>query len=332
MISGRIQRFWGDGLDEGPLVSVWLPEPPADLQRWDLSAQLAYWKNRREVEDDTVPNLAISNEAETMAAVFGVPVEYSSGSSWARPILASAAEGMKLRFDPGQTAYTELIRRLEAIRATPGFATKMIPVSGLSDVLSALRGTQDALMDIMEEPEVVAQLVAHLGGCCRSLFRDLLGRITMHDGGMAGGLSWMPGRGATFSADMMIMCKPEWFRDYIWPEEQGLLSEFDGIIYHLHSAGSGPALAQWISLHPKVRAIEISHDPAGPALESMASVLRGIQANTRLLVTGWSRKFTDEELAWMARNLNRRRLYLFQLVESPAEARAFTARVRERFR
>ena len=331
VVSDRIKQFWSSSLEEGPLVSLWLPESPADLMRWDLEAQVAYWQNRQELRDDTVPHVAISNDAETMPALLGAQVEFSSGSSWAHPLLTSPAEGLKIRFDPETPLYRELLRRVQATQAAPGHALKMIPFAGLSDLLSSLRGAQEVMMDFLEEPEATANLVAHLGRCGGDLLRDLTGRLPLYDGGMVGGLSWLPGRGATISADMMIMCRPEWFRDFIWPSEQVLLNELDGVIYHLHSGGSGPALAEWIAPHPRVRAVEISHDPAGPALDTLQSVMAGIQQHTRLLVTCWSRRFTDAELVWMARHLDRRRLYLFQFVETPAEGQAFLARVKAHF-
>ena len=330
-VAERIKQFWSTDLAEGPLVSLWLPESPADLQRWDLPGQLAYWKNRQDLIEDTVPHLAISNDAETMPALLGANVEFSAGSSWSHPHLTSSADGLQIRFDPELPLFKELVRRIEAAKATPGYALKMIPVSGLSDLLSSLRGSQDVMMDIMEDPDGVAALLAHLAACSRDMFRNLFGRIPLHDGGMAGGLSWLPGHGATVSADMMIMCNPEWFRDIIWPEESRLLNEFDSFIYHLHSGGSGPALAQWIAPHPRVRAIEISHDPSGPELTTLKDVFTGIQAHTRLLITCWSRRFTDDELDWLARHLDRRRLYLFQKVETVAEGRSFLERVKARF-
>ena len=331
MITDRIRSFWDSGLSGGPLVSVWLPESPADLLQWDLAAQQAYWDNRRELADDTVPHVALSNDAETMTALLGGTVEHSSGSSWAKPVLASPQDTTRVRFDPSSAVYTELLRRIEAARAAPGLAMKMIPFSGVSDLLSALRGNQDAMMDILEEPEAVLALAGHLAGCASAVATDLFKRMPRHEGGTFAGLSWMPGRCATISADMMIMCRPEWFRDFIWPAEQRLLESFDGAIYHLHSAGSGPALSRWIAPHPRIRAVEISHDPSGPDLESMKDVLTGIQAHTRLLVTCWSRRFTDDELAWMARHLDARRLYLFQRTETLSEGQAFLSRVRNRF-
>ncbi len=331
-VADRIKQFWTADFAEGPLVSLWLPEAPADLTCWDLAAQVAYWKNRQALAEDTVPHLAISNDAETMPALLGAQIEYSAGSTWSHPLLTNPAEGLKIRFDPEAPLYRELVRRLDAAKATPGYAIKMIPLSGLSDLLSSLRGAQDVMMDILEEPDAIAALVAHLSACSRDLLRNFFGRIPLYDGGMAGGLSWLPGHGATVSADMMIMCRPEWFRDFIWPEESRLLHEFDSFIYHLHSGGSGPALAQWIAPHPRVRGIEISHDPAGPDLQSLKGVFTGIQKHTRLLVTCWSRRFTDDELNWLARHLDRHRLYIFQRVETLTEGQAFLERVKARFR
>lgn len=327
MITDRIRSFWASGLANGPLVSVWLPESPADLQHWNLPEQRALWQHRRDLMDDTVPHVALSNDAETLTALLGGTVEHSSGSSWAKPVLASPHDTESVRFDASSPIYTELLRRIEAARAAPDLAMKMIPFSGVSDLLSALRGNQDAMMDVLEEPEAVASLVDHLARCASAVANDLLQRMPRHEGGTFGGLAWVPGRSATLSADMMIMCRPEWFRDFIWPAEQGLLESFDRVIYHLHSGGSGPALAQWIAPHPRIGAVEISHDPAGPSLESLREVLTGIQSHTRLLVTCWSRHFTDDELAWMARHLDARRLYLFQRTETLAEGQAFLHRV-----
>lgn len=328
MISDRIRSFWSSGLAEGPLVSVWLPESPADLRHWDLSEQRTLWQQRRGLRDDSVPHVALSNDAETLTALLGGTVEHSSGSSWAKPVLASPADLSPVRFDPNAPLYRELVRRMEAARAAPELAIKMIPLSGVSDLFSALRGNQDAMMDVLEDPDAVITLVNHLADCARAVAEDLLQRMPRHEGGTLGGLAWVPGRGATLSADMMIMCRPEWFRDYIWPAEQRLLETFDHAIYHLHSGGSGPALAQWIAPHSRICAVEISHDPAGPSLESLHKILTGIQAHTRLLVTCWSRRFTDDELTWMASHLDARRLYLFQRTDDLAEGQAFLARVR----
>lgn len=331
-VSERIKSFWSGTLEDGPLVSVWLPEPVANLVQWDLQAQVDYWERRRALHDDTVPHIAISNEAETVAALFGVPVEYSANSVWARPILSQLSTGLRVGVDPDSLLYKELVRRIDLASVQQEHSLKMIPVAGISDLMSSMRGAQDLMIDLMEDPETSAAFATHLGLCWRKVISELLARIPLFDGGLVGGLSWLPGRGLTISADMMMMCSPEWFRDFIWPEERRMLEKMDSVIYHLHSGGSGPALAEWIAPHPRVLGVEISHDPSGPSLEHMESTFMEIQRHTNLLVTCWSRKFTDDELAWLARHLDKRRLYLFQYASEIGEGLAFLERVRARFR
>ena len=331
MVADRIKSFWNGTLDQGPLVSVWLPEPVANFEHWSLREHQEEWRSRAAFKDDTVPQVAICNEAETLPALLGVPVEHRGGTSWSQPILARLPDALQCGVNTQSPLYRELGRRIEAAASQRELALKMVHASGLSDLFAALRGTQELMMDLAECPETVCAATAHLGACWRQVITALLSRMPLHDGGLVGGLSWMPGRGATLSADLMVMCRPEWFRDFIWPGECHLLEALDSAIYHLHSGGSGPSLAQWIAPHPRIRAVEISHDPAGPGLESLASSLKLIQRHTHLMVTCWSRHFTEAELAWMARHLDARRLYLFQSEPDIAAGRAFLERVRLAF-
>lgn len=325
-VAARIKEFWAGQGRGGPLVSLWMREPVANLVQWDLAEQVAYWKGRTELREDTVPHIAISNEAETMAALLGVPVEQSATSVWAKPVLNSLREGVAWQ-GGDERLRTELQRRLALAATVPGHAVKMVPLSGVSDIMAAMRGAQDLMMDVLEEPEVAARVAAHVGELSRKVVSDLMSRIPLYDGGTLGGLAWLPGRGATISADMMMMCSPEWFRDYIWPEDQRTIESLDSVIIHLHSGGTGPGIASIVAPHPKVRAVEVSHDPSGPRLEDLAAVFKEVQRHTNLLVTCWSRKFTDDELRWMARHLDRDHLYLYQYVDSISEGQGFLERM-----
>ncbi|MEI6033955.1 MAG: hypothetical protein WCS65_06725 [Verrucomicrobiae bacterium] len=328
----RQEAYWSGTLQAGPLVTIWLPDATPQGDAWQLEAEERRLLDKRTLLDDAIPTVEIQTESHTFSALVGSAIQEVSGTFWVEPLLKDLRHIGEVALRKEAPFYQMITERiaLAAAKADGRYAIRGITTPGISDVIDGVFGTENTLMAMMEEPEGVKDLAARCGKILKEFLRIQFGMIPLFHGGANAGLAWMPGRGMTLSADLMVMCSASQFDEFIAPVERELISDLDGAIYHVHSTGL--RIVDSLLEMEKVAAIEISHDPNGPEISDMGETLKKIAERKKLILTGWSREFKQTDLEWLQKNTDKNRLSLYFQGGTVGRGNEIVSQVREFFR
>lgn len=149
-------------------------------------------------------------------------------------------------------AFTE--RFIEAGKGK--FMTSITDIGGTFDIIAALRGTQDFLMDLYIYPEEVKAFVKKLQPVWRAYYEQYANRLMKEFGAMT---SWMPIYSDKIyyplQCDFSAMISPDMFEEFVLPDLKYQISYMDRSVYHWDGPGEIPHLDHLLSID-KLSAIQ----------------------------------------------------------------------------
>jgi hypothetical protein len=213
-------------------------------------------------------------------------------------------------------------KHMEFADALVALAAGRFPVShaaeiGPTDLHALLRGHTRSLMDLIDEPEQSARLLAQLGGIFREVTDAIWKRLPLFHGGYfdAQYSLWAPGPIARMQEDATAVYSPALYRRFVQPVDRTLARHYDYSFIHLHST-SMFLLDAFLEVE-EIRCFEVNIDALGPGVAAMIPHFLRIQAAKRpLLIRG---AFTPAELRQVTDALDPRGLFLNIMVEHIGE-------------
>jgi len=198
------------------------------------------------------PNLG----PNVFAALYGCPLEFAEVTSWAAPILSDYLR------PPALDWQSEYLRKLESLTRCALEVCSGQFIVGYTDLhpgidwLAALRGTEMLLMDLVENPEPIQQLL-------RACTADFLRLYDYFDGMLkeAGqpSISWMgiPSFGKMHipSCDFATMISPRHFQEYVYPSLLTEVQHMTHNVFHVDGKGVARHLERILEL-PNIQAIQ----------------------------------------------------------------------------
>ena len=125
----------------------------------------------------------------------------------------------------------------------------MTDLGGTLDVLSSLRGAEQLLFDLIENPDRVRQWSEQITAAWLESFRDFNSVISPYQEGTGG---WMglsaPGRWFPLQCDFANMISPAMFERFVVPDLRRVAGELDFTIYHWEVPGQFPHLDLLLSI------------------------------------------------------------------------------------
>ncbi len=183
----------------------------------------------------------------------------------------------------------ELYRALRAL--TGYFASKapgrhevgMTDLGGAYDIAVSLRGTQELIFDLVDEPGEVEKLIEEIDAAWFTCYDELYALIRAHLDGMT---SWMPlwygGRWYPLQCDFCANLSPQLFDRYVKPSLEREAAFLDRAIYHLDGPDAlkyvdsildidGIHGIQWVPGDTGVPESSVAHDRWFPLYEKIQS-------------------------------------------------------------
>jgi len=156
---------------------------------------------------------------------------------------------------------------------------------GLMDALAAIRGSENLLMDMTENPEFVEEALQRLLPIYKQTQEELFDLVKENNEGSI--LSWMhlwaPKRLAQMQCDMCVMISPQMFDRFVMPELEELCDFLDYPVYHFDGQEQIRHLDSLLSLK-KLRAIQWTQVAGQPLTVDFIPVLQKIQKAGKNLV------------------------------------------------
>jgi len=188
---------------------------------------------------------------------------------------------------------------------------------GPTDLHALLRGHNESLMDLMDEPEKSAELLINMGHIFADFFKDAWKRIPLwHDGYFDAQYQvWAPGPIIRMQEDATAVFSPDLYRKLVQPVDRMIAKQFPCNFIHLHST-SMFILDAFLEIE-ELRCFEINIESFNIPVKGMIPYFKMVQdADRPLLVRG---SFTEDEMRLMVDSLDPRGLYLHIMPESKEE-------------
>lgn len=336
----RYRAFWKRSEVERPLIGFsmigWFP-----LDAFSITQQ---WLNHRYLEPDMLPiprvvedHVEMIREGEWMdddlirgvgpmqvavpflPACLGVRLRILSDNVLGEAQQLSWDEALRVHLNthhPWFSKYMDLAHALVE-RANGQFPVSHSAEIGPTDLHAVLRGHNQSIIDMVDEPDKTSALLTHLGEIFIIFTEKLWQQLPRFFGGTfdAQYSIWAPGPITRLQEDATAIYSPTLYRKLVQPVDRMLARHFPYSFMHLHSTSM--FLLDAILEIEELRCLEINHDASGPPLHKMIPYYRSVQdANRSLVVRG---AFTTDELRLLMNSLDPRGLLLLIMVKSLAE-------------
>ncbi len=129
------------------------------------------------------------------------------------------------------------------------FYTSIADLGGTYDIIAALRGTQDFLMDLYEYPDQIKAFAGKVQSIWKEVFNYYSNLLLKTQGAMT---SWQPIYSEVsyypLQCDFSAMISPDMFKEFILPDLEFKTSLMERSIYHWDGPGELPHLDHLLSL------------------------------------------------------------------------------------
>ncbi len=186
---------------------------------------------------ESFPNLNVDFGPGSLAAYLGCDIGFNEDTVWFKHFLEDWEDLPDLKFDPDNEWFKKHIALVEECRklADGDFYVDMPDLMENIDVLASMRGAQDILYDIIDEPEEIARRVDQVTKLYFDYYDRFYDLVKDADGGNSWTVFqiWGPGRTIKVQCDCSAMLGPDDFREYIQPSLIEQTKHADHALYHL---------------------------------------------------------------------------------------------------
>ena len=214
---------------------------------------------------ESFPNLNIDFGPGSLASYLGSEIGFKEDTVWFNKCLDSWDGVPKLTFDPENKWFKKHLQLAKDCQALAGedFYVDMPDLMENIDVLASLRGAQDILFDLLDEPEMIGERIQEVTDIYYEYYDRFYDVIKDEEGGNAYTVFqiWGPGRTVKLQCDFSAMMSPEDFRKYIQPSLRSQSENVDHVLYHL----DGPAAIKHMDVLMEIEGIDALQWTSGDA-------------------------------------------------------------------
>ena len=214
---------------------------------------------------ESFPNLNIDFGPGSLASYLGSEIGFKEDTVWFNKCLDGWDGVPKLTFDPENKWFKKHIQLAKDCQALAGddFYVDMPDLMENIDVLASLRGAQDILFDLLDEPEMIGERIQEVTDIYYEYYDRFYDIIKDEEGGNAYTVFqiWGPGRTVKLQCDFSAMMSPEDFRKYIQPSLRSQSENVDHVLYHL----DGPAAIKHMDALMEIEGIDALQWTSGDA-------------------------------------------------------------------
>lgn len=214
---------------------------------------------------ESFPNLNIDFGPGSLASYLGSEIGFKEDTVWFNKCLDGWDGVPKLTFDPENKWFKKHLQLAKDCQALAGddFYVDMPDLMENIDVLASLRGAQDILFDLLDEPEMIGERIQEVTDIYYEYYDRFYDVIKDEEGGNAYTVFqiWGPGRTVKLQCDFSAMMSPEDFRKYIQPSLRSQSKNVDHVLYHL----DGPAAIKHMDALMEIEGIDALQWTSGDA-------------------------------------------------------------------
>lgn len=236
---GIVLSMWEHMRKEGlPYENVAAPEPARDLNQFWFDPQ---WRatylhselSKSSFKADILPVANTHLGPGSLGAILGAELEGGEDTIWIKHIENFHGDIVFDKSNPYWKLHLDLLKNCKKNAENRYFVGCPDLVEGL-DVLASIKGTQEVLMDMMMQPEVLEEQLQKINDIYFEVFDEIYNIIQVN-GEMAYCYFsiWGPGKIAKLQSDISIMFSEDDFRRFVQPFIREQAQKLDYSLYHL---------------------------------------------------------------------------------------------------
>ncbi|MFV0528890.1 MAG: trimethylamine corrinoid protein 2 [Lachnospiraceae bacterium] len=202
-----------------------------------IVARYRHFCETHEFLGESFPNLNVDFGPGSLASYLGSDIGFSEDTVWFKHCLDGWDDVPDFKFDPENEWYQKHIKLVKECRALVGddFYVDMPDLMENVDVLASLRGAQDMIYDMIDEPEITQERIDQITAIYYDYFNSFYDIIKGAEGGNAYTVFqiWGPGKTVKLQCDFSAMMSPDNFREFIQESLRTQAEKADQVLYHL---------------------------------------------------------------------------------------------------
>ncbi len=273
------------------------------------------------IEDDIFRGASPSQAVPWLDGMLGAELRILPGSVLGVERTLPWQEVTSLRLDPQHPWFRKYMEFIEVLvhRSAGRYPVSHAPLIGPSDILALLRGHTQSVLDMVESPERVRDVLCRSGEVFCQITDEAWKRIPCYLGGYfdAQYQLWAPGPIVRLQEDAAGLFSPRLYRELLQGVDRAVAGRYPCAFIHLHT--NAIFLFDLFLEVEEIRCFQVNYElhSGGPPIAGMIPALRKIQAAGRPLLFRGS--FTPDEVRELLDALDPRGLYLYIMVASLAE-------------
>ncbi len=249
---------------------------------------------------------------------------HSSGSIYSEPPSDFSADSTKIQFDIQNPWIYLMGKMLQGLSDRSGgrWPIGTTRMRGISDLLSALFGSTDWILAMIENPESIDVLCDKLADYWLEFARFQTEKIPVYHRGIGSFYynAWAPKHTVWCQEDAVALLSPDLYRHFIEPRLRHIVESLSGTIMHQHSTGFVPTDSY---LTMGFHALELHIDEGGPSAEELYERHCRILESKPLLIWG---DIPESDLDWIFSRLPHQGLAVLTVVNHPDKAKFLWAK------
>ncbi len=241
--------WWKGEADREPMFIVMAPNPTPSavvlpsvdaVTQWTdadfLAKRAEYLTDIRLFHEQSFPWACASLGPGALNTMLGTEPHFAPSTVWYDPCWSSI-EQAEIQYDPANKWYQWTIETTKAL-VKAGQGKWLVGIPDLMeniDVISAMRGNMELLLDLVDEPEHIHRLQRQLLPVWKKIYDEIYELVKDEQGGSVFEAFeiWAPGRILKAQCDFSAMIGKPMFDEFVLPYLVEQLAMVDYTMYHL---------------------------------------------------------------------------------------------------
>ena len=202
-----------------------------------IVSRYRYFCETHEFLAESFPNLSIDFGPGSLAAYLGCDITFGPSTVWFEPFVEDWSKHGKLEFDPDNKWFKKHIELFKSVNelVAGDFYIGIPDIIENIDILSSMRGAQNTVFDMMDEPEEIKKRIGEIDDIYFEYYDRFYNIVKDENDGSCYTVFqiWGPGRTAKLQCDFSAMMSPNQFREFIQDSLRQQARQLDSVLYHL---------------------------------------------------------------------------------------------------
>ncbi|MGI6672563.1 MAG: trimethylamine corrinoid protein 2 [Christensenellales bacterium] len=199
-----------------------------------------YFCETHEFLAESFPNMSVDLGPGSMAAYLGSEVEFQENTIWFKEFVKDWLTHPKLELDRENKWFTKHLQTFREAVALAGndFYIAIPDIMENIDVLASMRGAQDTIFDMMDEPDEIHERIRQVQSLYYPYYDQFYNLAKRVENGQDASCYtvfqiWGEGKTAKLQCDFSAMISPNQFREFIQQPLRDQAQKADNVLYHL---------------------------------------------------------------------------------------------------